>query len=253
VRNAKSLVFRKLRKIGVCAERHFPLENTTKGSCTEVVKKESFQEVDRCPLFGDFWEDFFFPFSPFLSLLLLTLVHRCLVLFVSRSSRVTSARASKKTRKLQKHKENMATAAVQPPVGAASKGKESMADAGELKKIRVTLSSKTVKPLEAVCAALVKGAHDQNLTVKGPVRMPTKVLKITTRKTPCGEGVFQLPHALSLFLPPPPVDPLPFSPVLFPLPISSECPLACPLAPVHRRYAAWLHTRATAGIGLGIG
>ena len=82
----------------------------------------------------------------------------------------------------------MATAAVQPPVGAASKGKESMADAGELKKIRVTLSSKTVKPLEAVCAALVKGAHDQNLTVKGPVRMPTKVLKITTRKTPCGEG-----------------------------------------------------------------
>lgn len=27
-----------------------------------------------------------------------------------------------------------------------------------------------------------------DLRVKGPVRMPTKVLKITTRKTPCGEG-----------------------------------------------------------------
>ncbi|MEI4884379.1 30S ribosomal protein S10, partial [Klebsiella pneumoniae] len=28
----------------------------------------------------------------------------------------------------------------------------------------------------------------QKLRVKGPVRMPTKILRITTRKTPCGEG-----------------------------------------------------------------
>ena len=27
-----------------------------------------------------------------------------------------------------------------------------------------------------------------NLKVSGPVRMPTKILRITTRKTPCGEG-----------------------------------------------------------------
>ena len=40
----------------------------------------------------------------------------------------------------------------------------------------------------AVCADLVKGAKDKSLTVKGPVRMPTKVLNITTRKSPCGEG-----------------------------------------------------------------
>jgi len=26
------------------------------------------------------------------------------------------------------------------------------------------------------------------LQVKGPVRLPTKVLRITTRKSPCGEG-----------------------------------------------------------------
>lgn len=39
-----------------------------------------------------------------------------------------------------------------------------------------------------VCADLVKGAKEQKLKVKGPVRMPTKTLKITTRKTPCGEG-----------------------------------------------------------------
>lgn len=43
-----------------------------------------------------------------------------------------------------------------------------------------------------VCAAvsgdLIKGAKDKKLKVKGPVRMPTKILKITTRKSPCGEG-----------------------------------------------------------------
>lgn len=39
-----------------------------------------------------------------------------------------------------------------------------------------------------VCTDLIKGAKEKNLKVKGPVRMPTKVLRITTRKTPCGEG-----------------------------------------------------------------
>jgi len=55
-------------------------------------------------------------------------------------------------------------------------------------RIRITLSGRDVKPLEKVCADLIKGAKDQKLKVKGPVRLPTKVLKITTRKTPCGEG-----------------------------------------------------------------
>ncbi|KAL8095975.1 small ribosomal subunit protein uS10y-like [Apium graveolens] len=55
-------------------------------------------------------------------------------------------------------------------------------------KVRITLSSKNVKNLEKVCADLVRGAKDKTLKVKGPVRMPTKVLRITTRKAPCGEG-----------------------------------------------------------------
>ena len=37
-------------------------------------------------------------------------------------------------------------------------------------------------------APLIKGAKDKDLKAKGPVRMPTKTLRITTRKTPCGEG-----------------------------------------------------------------
>lgn len=40
----------------------------------------------------------------------------------------------------------------------------------------------------AVCADLIRGAKEKQLKVKGPVRMPTKVLRITTRKTPNGEG-----------------------------------------------------------------
>ncbi len=35
---------------------------------------------------------------------------------------------------------------------------------------------------------MIRGAREQKLRVKGPVRMPTKILRITTRKSPCGEG-----------------------------------------------------------------
>jgi hypothetical protein len=39
------------------------------------------------------------------------------------------------------------------------------------------------------CADLVKGAKGKHLRVKGPVRIPTKILHITTRVSPCGEGI----------------------------------------------------------------
>merc|ERR1711890_59320 len=55
-------------------------------------------------------------------------------------------------------------------------------------RIRITLTSLTVKPLEKVCSELVRGAKEKQLKVKGPVRIPTRTLRITTRKTPCGEG-----------------------------------------------------------------
>ena len=42
--------------------------------------------------------------------------------------------------------------------------------------------------MRAVCSDLITGAKDKQLKVKGPVRIPTKVLHITTRKSPCGEG-----------------------------------------------------------------
>ncbi|KAL0612883.1 40S ribosomal protein S20 [Plecturocebus cupreus] len=54
-------------------------------------------------------------------------------------------------------------------------------------RIRITLTSRNVKPLEKVPADLIRGAK-KNLKGKGAGRMPTKTFRITTRKTPCGEG-----------------------------------------------------------------
>lgn len=80
--------------------------------------------------------------------------------------------------------------------------------AAKLHKIRITLTSSNVKNLEKcscflllvsnamfltssiymyeiVSNDLINRAKDKQLRVKGPVRLPTKVLKITTRKTVC--------------------------------------------------------------------
>ncbi|KAI3667406.1 hypothetical protein L6452_42463 [Arctium lappa] len=86
-----------------------------------------------------------------------------------------------KSRNLYSSKK-MAYAAMKPTKPGLEEPQE------QIHKIRITLSSKNVKNLEKVCADLVRGAKDKKLRVKGPVRMPTKVLNITTRKSPCGEG-----------------------------------------------------------------
>ncbi|KAG9285903.1 hypothetical protein G9A89_013328 [Geosiphon pyriformis] len=70
-----------------------------------------------------------------------------------------------------------------------AKGKDDFVDeAPKVHRIRITLTSRNVKALEKVCADLIHRAKDKQLRVKGPVRLPTKVLRITTRKSPCGEG-----------------------------------------------------------------
>ena len=58
----------------------------------------------------------------------------------------------------------------------------------KIHKIRITLTSRKVQSLEKVCQELIERAKSKDLRVKGPVRLPTKSLKISTRKTPCGEG-----------------------------------------------------------------
>lgn len=58
----------------------------------------------------------------------------------------------------------------------------------QIHKIRINLTSTKVKQLENVSANIIKNAETFKLVKKGPVRLPTKVLKISTRKTPNGEG-----------------------------------------------------------------
>mmetsp|Transcript_22236 Transcript_22236/g.51305 ORF Transcript_22236/g.51305 Transcript_22236/m.51305 type:complete len:127 (+) Transcript_22236:103-483(+) len=55
-------------------------------------------------------------------------------------------------------------------------------------KIRIKLSSREVEKLEKVCDKLKKKAQERGFAVAGPVRLPTQHLKITTRKSPCGNG-----------------------------------------------------------------
>mmetsp|Transcript_51275 Transcript_51275/g.104279 ORF Transcript_51275/g.104279 Transcript_51275/m.104279 type:complete len:122 (+) Transcript_51275:1356-1721(+) len=54
--------------------------------------------------------------------------------------------------------------------------------------IRITLTSKKVAALEKICENIIKGSKGKNLKIKGPTRIPTKIMVITTRKSPCGEG-----------------------------------------------------------------
>merc|ERR1712100_113924 len=80
---------------------------------------------------------------------------------------------------------SMATAQVAPSQPMKKAGYE---PEQTFHRIRITLTSRNVANLERVCAELIKGAKEYKLKVKGPVRMPTKTLRITTRKSPCGEG-----------------------------------------------------------------
>merc|ERR1712038_21886 len=68
-------------------------------------------------------------------------------------------------------------------------GKEDLqTEQEQVHKIRITITSKNCAAIERISNELVKAARDKNSKVKGPVRMPTKTLRITTRKTPNGEG-----------------------------------------------------------------
>ena len=68
------------------------------------------------------------------------------------------------------------------------KGKVEEQEQPQIIKIRITLTSTKVKQLENVSANIVRNAEQYKLSKKGPVRLPTKVLKICTRKAPNGEG-----------------------------------------------------------------
>merc|ERR1712167_321261 len=68
------------------------------------------------------------------------------------------------------------------------KGKDPDATFEEIQRIRITLKGREVKPLEWACTKIIERAKNRSYETKGPLRIPTKILRVTTRKSPCGEG-----------------------------------------------------------------
>jgi len=57
-----------------------------------------------------------------------------------------------------------------------------------MSKVRIKLNSSDIEMLNATCETLKGIAKKAGIIPKGPVPLPTKKLKVTTRKSPCGDG-----------------------------------------------------------------
>jgi small subunit ribosomal protein S10 len=57
-----------------------------------------------------------------------------------------------------------------------------------MSKARIKLQSQKCGDLDAVCSDIKGIADKSGIEMRGPIPLPTKVLKISTRKTPCGDG-----------------------------------------------------------------
>lgn len=57
-----------------------------------------------------------------------------------------------------------------------------------MSKVRVKLNSTDIELLNNICNSIQEIAQKSGITIHGPVPLPTKKLKITTRKSPCGDG-----------------------------------------------------------------
>ncbi|MBI4116352.1 30S ribosomal protein S10 [Candidatus Pacearchaeota archaeon] len=54
--------------------------------------------------------------------------------------------------------------------------------------VRVKLNSTDIETLNNICNSIKDLAKKSGIVISGPVPLPTKKLKVTTRKSPCGNG-----------------------------------------------------------------
>ena len=54
--------------------------------------------------------------------------------------------------------------------------------------VRVKLNSTEIEMLNRICETIKELAKKSGVMIAGPIPLPTKRLKITTRKSPCGNG-----------------------------------------------------------------
>ncbi len=57
-----------------------------------------------------------------------------------------------------------------------------------MSKARIKLQSQQCQDLDGVCGEIKQIAEKSGVAMKGPIPLPTKILKLSTRKTPCGDG-----------------------------------------------------------------
>ena len=55
-------------------------------------------------------------------------------------------------------------------------------------KVRIKLNSPEIKMLNDICSTISDIAKKAGIAISGPIPLPTKKLKVTTRKSPCGDG-----------------------------------------------------------------
>lgn len=53
---------------------------------------------------------------------------------------------------------------------------------------RIKLASIDINKVNQVCSSVKEIAEKTGVDVRGPIPLPTKKLKVTTRKSPCGNG-----------------------------------------------------------------
>ena len=54
---------------------------------------------------------------------------------------------------------------------------------------RIKLAGRDPKELDAICTEIKGIADKMGVAVRGPIPLPTKILKVPCMKTPCGDGM----------------------------------------------------------------
>lgn len=57
-----------------------------------------------------------------------------------------------------------------------------------MQKARIKISSTDINKINQVCEYIKGITEKTGVVMRGPIPLPTKKLKVTTRKSPCGDG-----------------------------------------------------------------
>ena len=57
-----------------------------------------------------------------------------------------------------------------------------------MQKARIKITSTDIDQVNELCSSIIDIATKTGVDIKGPIPLPTKKLKVTTRKSPCGDG-----------------------------------------------------------------